>query len=154
MATSKKAETLRAALARIEKTYEQHEIRCFYAADVHSLRDVFRGLAIAAKRPDDVWDSTYAVEIECLRWGKIIVHGDIAPVVFGQHDTVIAQPGDLEHAIAWLGNEPLGSSYVVEKAVIGMRMNEMDGRRHLHRIYYAHAALRCALRLLRSVSAG
>lgn len=118
----------------ITKWFAQHEI-----FELTEDRAVFK-----RKRPEPdnygAWDGFYWFEVVLTRGNKMLVHGDIEPVLFAYHDS-----RTLLQATSWLGTEPLGSEYVKEKARTGMRIRMLEN----DRISVAHAALQCAYRLLK-----
>ena len=63
------------------------------------------------------WDSMYAAEIIVTVCGRIVVTGDIGPMLFGYYSLPDSNP---EGAIHWMGRQGKVDSYVCEKAHIGM----------------------------------
>jgi hypothetical protein len=63
---------------------------------------------------DGVPRSDYAAEIVSLWWGALLVGGDINHVIFARYS------GSNEAKVAWIGGDEEVTSYILEKATIGM----------------------------------
>lgn len=77
------------------------------------------------------WDWTYAAEIIVTLSGRIVVTGDIGPMLFGHYSEPRKTP---EGAIHWMGRQKEVTDYVCEKSHIGLGESteqwEADVARH------------------------
>jgi hypothetical protein len=73
------------------------------------------------------WDGIFAAEIVIFQGGKIVVWGDIQPVMFAYY----GRYRNPEEVVRWMGTHDEPDSYVFEKAAIGSggssMMEEWDG---------------------------
>lgn len=91
--------------ANAERAFAKHEIR---EAGV-------RSWLVAQRHPKGGWDSAFAVEILALRFGAILVHGDVEYVIWSS-----CRDSSTPRAIlGWMGDHDGVDSYVVQKARIG-----------------------------------
>lgn len=129
----------------------RHESRKQYHDQLMKLaREAFANHQISQKLSDRHWliqrpypdghpgfDWTYAAEIIVSMSGRIVVTGDIGPMLFGHYCEPRSNP---EGAIHWMGRQKEVTSYVCEKSHIGLgeatEKWEADVARHDLQAYY------------------
>jgi len=95
-----------------------------YARNLEALaRDAFAGHELRESAPgrwriqrresDGRWSVFYAAEIVVLWGGKLLVHGDVAPVIFAGGDS-----GDVTATLHWIAESSV--DYLTPKATVGM----------------------------------
>lgn len=138
-----KRETKRSLKEAKERQTEENAVLSFAKHEIVS-RSADR-ILIQQRYSDGGWSSNFSVELVLLRNG-LLVYGDIAPVIFAYYSSKT-----IEGALSWL-SEKMGSSYVAEKAQIGMRLDGMVRAVNHQRLASAHAAILKARQLVRAAA--